>query len=108
MSQQPVISVGPSNNHSEGGGHPQQVGLDCQPGPGSTVAHLPGARPGTVTQLPLHAIHHEPSPPGSISFAAATYRAGSAYRRTQVIVAIVDDHVQIAFEGSVIRTHPIR
>ena len=45
---------------------------------------------------------------GSISFAAASYRVGSAYRRKQVQVAVVDDQVQIAFEGTVIRTHPIR
>ena len=45
---------------------------------------------------------------GSISFAAASYRVGSAYARQQVQVAIVDDQVQIAFEGEVIRTHPIR
>jgi transposase InsO family protein len=45
---------------------------------------------------------------GSISFAAATYSVGSTYRRKQVQVAVVDDHVQIAFEGTVIRTHPIR
>ena len=45
---------------------------------------------------------------GSISFAAASYRVGSEYRRKQVQVAIVDNHVQIAFEGAVIRTHPIR
>jgi hypothetical protein len=45
---------------------------------------------------------------GSISFAAASYRVGGAYARQQVQVAIVDDQVQIAFEGEVIRTHPIR
>ena len=45
---------------------------------------------------------------GSISFAAASYRVGSTYRRKQVQVAVVDDQVQIAFEGTVIRTHPIR
>jgi len=45
---------------------------------------------------------------GSISFAAATYRVGSAYARQQVQVAIVDDQVHIAFEGELIRTHPIR
>jgi hypothetical protein len=45
---------------------------------------------------------------GSICFAAASYPVGSTYRRKQVQVAIVDDQVQIAFEGDVIRTHPIR
>jgi hypothetical protein len=45
---------------------------------------------------------------GSISFAAASYRVGSAYARQQVQVAIVDNQVQIAFEGELIRTHPIR
>ena len=45
---------------------------------------------------------------GSISFAAASYRVGSAYARKQVQVAIVDDQIQIAFEGELVRTHPIR
>jgi transposase InsO family protein len=45
---------------------------------------------------------------GSICFAAASYPVGSAYRRKQVQVAVVDDQVQIAFEGELIRTHPIR
>ena len=45
---------------------------------------------------------------GSICFVAASYPVGSADRRKQVQVAIVDDQVHIAFEGELIRTHPIR
>ena len=45
---------------------------------------------------------------GSISFAAASYRVGSAYAASKSKSPIVDDQVQIAFEGELIRTHPIR
>ena len=36
----------------EGGGHRQEVDLECQPGTGATVAQEPGPRPRTVTRLP--------------------------------------------------------
>ncbi len=45
---------------------------------------------------------------GSIRFAGAAYRAGNAYRRHQVEVAIKGDTVQIWSEGQLLRTHPIR
>jgi hypothetical protein len=45
---------------------------------------------------------------GSIRFAGAAYRAGNAYRRHQVEVAIKGDTVQIWSDGKLLRTHPIR
>ena len=47
-------------------------------------------------------------PSGSISFAAATYRAGNAYRRQSVQVRVVGDTVEISHDGRVIRSHPIK
>jgi hypothetical protein len=45
---------------------------------------------------------------GQVSFAAHTYRVGNPYRRLQVEVAIVNNTVQISYEGAVVKTHPIR
>ena len=45
---------------------------------------------------------------GSVSFAGTTYRVGSAHRRRQVQVAIVDDAVEISAGGEVLRVHQIR
>jgi transposase InsO family protein len=45
---------------------------------------------------------------GSVSFAATSYRAGMAWARQQVDVAIVAGSVQISSNGKVIRVHAIR
>ena len=45
---------------------------------------------------------------GSVCFAGASYRAGSTYRRRQVQVAVVDDHVEISIGEQLIRRHPVR
>jgi len=45
---------------------------------------------------------------GNVSFAGTSYRAGSAYRRRQVQVAVVGDTVEISIGTELIRTHPIR
>jgi hypothetical protein len=45
---------------------------------------------------------------GSVSFAGANYRAGNAFRRRQVQVAIVGDTVEISIGKELIRTHPVR
>lgn len=66
------------------------------------------ARPDHPAAAASDAVTRKVDSAGSISFAAASYRVGAAYARQQVQVAIVDDQVQIAFEGAVIRTHPIR
>ena len=63
------------------------------------------SRPDHPVAASSDAVTRKVDTTGSISFAAASYRVGSAYRaRQQVQVAIVDDQVQIAFEGTVIRT----
>jgi len=45
---------------------------------------------------------------GYVSFAGTNYSVGRAYARRQVEVAIVGRSVQLALDGKVIRTHPIR
>ena len=45
---------------------------------------------------------------GNVSFAGASYRVGNAYRRRQVQVAVVGDHVEIAIGEQLIRRHKIR
>lgn len=45
---------------------------------------------------------------GNVSFAGATYRAGRRFARQSIDVAIVGGSVQLAFQGEVIRVHPIR
>lgn len=42
---------------------------------------------------------------GNVSFAGATYRVGSAYRRRQVQVAVVGDTVEISIGEQLIRSH---
>ena len=45
---------------------------------------------------------------GAVSFAGTGYQAGYAYRGQTVEVAIVGANVQLAIDGKVIKTHPIR
>jgi len=45
---------------------------------------------------------------GVVNFAGTTYRAGRAWARQLVQVAIVAGSVQLAIDGAVIRVHPIR
>jgi transposase InsO family protein len=45
---------------------------------------------------------------GTLSFAGATYKAGRAYARRSVQVAVVDSLVEITLDGQIIGTHPIR
>jgi transposase InsO family protein len=45
---------------------------------------------------------------GSVSFAGHAYRVGNAYRRMSAVVTIVGSTVQIAVDGQLARTHPIR
>jgi hypothetical protein len=61
-------------------------------------------RPATVGQPVTRKVDNS----GCVSFAGWSYRVGNAYRRRQVEISIVADTVQIAFEGQLVRTHPIR
>ncbi len=45
---------------------------------------------------------------GNVSFAAASYRVGNAYRRRQVQVAVVDEFVEIAIGEQLIRRHKVK
>jgi transposase InsO family protein len=45
---------------------------------------------------------------GDVSFAGTTYRAGRPWRGRQVEVSIVAGSVQIAYAGTIVRTHAIR
>jgi transposase InsO family protein len=45
---------------------------------------------------------------GTISFAGSSYRAGRAWARASIDVAIVGGSVQLSKDGKVIRVHPIR
>ena len=45
---------------------------------------------------------------GTISFAGASYRAGRAWARSSVEVAVVGASVQLSIDGKVIRVHPVR
>ncbi len=45
---------------------------------------------------------------GNVCFAGANYRAGNTFRRRQVQVAVVGDHVEISIGEELIRRHPIR
>jgi hypothetical protein len=46
--------------------------------------------------------------PCSVSFAGASYRAGRAWARASIEVAVAGGSVQLSKDGKVIRVHPIR
>ena len=45
---------------------------------------------------------------GSVSFAGTNYRAGRAWARRSIDVAVVGGSVQLSVDGRVVRVHPIR
>lgn len=45
---------------------------------------------------------------GVVSFAGASYRAGRAWARSSIDVAVVAGSVQLSVDDKVIRVHPIR
>jgi hypothetical protein len=45
---------------------------------------------------------------GNVCFAGANYRAGNAYKRRQVQVAVVGDTVEISIGTKLIRTHKVK
>ena len=45
---------------------------------------------------------------GTVSFAGSTYRAGPAWARQRITVAVVAGSVQLSADGTVIRVHPVR
>ena len=69
-----------------------------------TTPRGPRPRQPTVGQV----VTREVDSAGCVSFAGASYRAGSRHRGRQVQVAIVDNSVEITAGGEVLRVHPIR
>ncbi len=45
---------------------------------------------------------------GNVSFAGTGYAVGARYKRRQVQVAVVGDHVEISIGTELIRRHPVR
>lgn len=45
---------------------------------------------------------------GSVSFAGTMYRAGNAWAGKTLQVSIVASSVQLAYQGTIVRVHPIR
>ena len=85
------------------------------------ATHARRHRQGTDPRIANEPRHRRPRPAtvgtsvtrvvdgsGQVSFAAHTYRVGNPYRRLQVEVAIVNNTVQISYDGVVVKTHPIR
>jgi transposase InsO family protein len=68
----------------------------------------PPPRPSTRPTASAVSVTRKVDSAGNVSFAGANYRAGNAYRRRQVQVAIVDETVEISIGKELIRTHQIR
>ena len=65
---------------------------------------IPQARPATTGPIVTRLADRQ----GAISFAGANYRAGRAWARRAIDVAIVGGSVQLSVDGKVVRVHPIR
>ncbi len=74
------------------------------PTPASTPQHSGRSRPATSGMT----VKRMADAGGTISFAGASYRAGRAWARTSIDVAIVGASVQLSVDGKVIRSHAIR
>jgi transposase InsO family protein len=82
--------------------HVQRSKPDKESGPpvqGRRTARRPTAGP-MVTRVADHN--------GSISFAGTMYRAGRAWAGKTLQVSIVASSVQLAYQGTIVRVHPIR
>ena len=84
--------------------HARQHAVEDEPAVWQRQPRARPVRPETVG-VP---VTRKVDPSGSISFAAASYRAGNAYRGRQVQVRVVGDTVEISADGRVIRSHPIK
>ncbi len=74
---------------------------DKRPSPRPRVARARSATTGpTVTRIA--------DASGTVSFAGSSYRAGRAWARRSVDVAIVGGSVQLSVDGKLVRVHPIR
>ena len=72
------------------------------------------AKPGSLTSRRARAATSGPTVTrvadagGTVSFAGASYRAGRAWARRSIEVAIVANSVQLCVDGKIVRVHPIR
>jgi transposase InsO family protein len=71
-----------------------------RPGPPQQRRARPATSGMTVTRIADNQ--------GTVSFAGASYRAGRAWARTSIQVAIVANSVQLSVNDKVVRVHPIR
>jgi transposase InsO family protein len=80
--------------------HPPGV----NPVSGQKRPRAPRARRGAIGVPVIRKV----DPRGDVAFAGTGYRVGMSYARKDVEIHLVDDTVQIYFEGSLIRTHKAR
>jgi transposase InsO family protein len=73
-------------------------------GPEPRLQQRQPRRPATVGVPVLRKIDGS----GSLSFAGHAYRVGNRYKRMSAVVTVVGGTVQIAVDGQLVRTHPIR
>jgi transposase InsO family protein len=78
--------------------------LGVKPVSGQRRPRAPRARRGTIGVPVIRKV----DPRGDVAFAGTGYRVGLGYARKDVEIHLVDDTVQIYFEGSLIRTHKAR
>lgn len=74
------------------------------PGPQPRLQQRQPRRPATVGVPVVRKVDGS----GSLTFAGHQYRVGNAYKRMSATVTVVGGTVQIAVEGQLVRTHPIR
>ena len=78
----------------------QQKGLRRRKRPGTGPRPTPSASAVSVTR--------KVDSSGNVCFAGASYRAGAAFKRRQVQVAIVGDQLEISVGTELIRSHDIK
>jgi hypothetical protein len=78
-----------------------------RPGDPKPVAHRPKAGRARAATSGMTVVRVADGS-GTVSFAGASYRAGRAWARSSIQVAIVGASVQLSVDGKVIRVHAIR
>jgi hypothetical protein len=84
--------------------HARRHLADVKPVSGHKRPRAPRVRRGTIGIPVIRKV----DPRGDVAFAGTGYRAGMRYARKDVEIRLVDDTVQIYFEGTLIRTHKAR
>jgi transposase InsO family protein len=82
--------------------HVQRRHLDKEPGP--PVQGRRSARKSSTGPVVTRIADNN----GSVSFAGTMYRAGRAWRGKELQVSVVASSVQLAYQGTIVRVHPIR